>query len=75
MLHIVRNADVRAEFRRKKKMWFEIRGRVTDLHSSDKWRSKSIRSDLFELNEITPDQQKQKTSHIIQEPLTSEVYN
>ncbi|XP_067046870.1 adhesion G-protein coupled receptor G6-like isoform X1 [Acropora muricata] len=75
LLHIVRNADVRAEFRRKKKMWFEIRGRVADLHSSDKWRSKTIRSDLFGLNEITPDQQKQKTSHIIQEPLTSEVYN
>ncbi|KAK2560001.1 Adhesion G-protein coupled receptor D1, partial [Acropora cervicornis] len=75
LLHIVRNADVRAEFRRKKKMWFERRGRVGDLHFSDKWTSKTIRGDLFELNEITPVQQKQKTSHSIQEPLTSEVYN
>ena len=61
MLHIIRNADVRAEFRRKKKMWFERRGRVGDVHSSDKWTSKTIRSDVLELNEITPVQQKQKT--------------
>ncbi|XP_067046687.1 adhesion G protein-coupled receptor L4-like [Acropora muricata] len=54
LLHIIRNADVRVEFRRKKKMWFERRGRVADLHSKDKWTSKTIRSDLFELNEITP---------------------
>ena len=51
LLHILRNADVRAEFKRKKRMWFQMRGRVADLHSSDKCTSKAIRSDAFELNE------------------------
>ena len=51
LLHTLRNADVRAEFKRKKRMWFQMRGRVADLHSSDKWTSKAIRSDAFEFNE------------------------
>ena len=51
LLHILRNADVRAEFKRKKRMWFQMRGRVADHHSSDKRTTKAIRSNAFELNE------------------------
>ena len=36
LLYILRRADVRAEFKRKKRMWFEMRGRVADPHPSDK---------------------------------------
>ncbi|XP_067046688.1 adhesion G-protein coupled receptor D1-like isoform X1 [Acropora muricata] len=35
LLYILRSADVRAEFKRKKRMWFEMRGRVADPHPSD----------------------------------------
>ncbi|XP_044181267.1 adhesion G protein-coupled receptor L4-like [Acropora millepora] len=51
LLHVLRNADVRAEFKRKKKMWFEMRGRVAELHSSVRWTSEAIRSDVFELKD------------------------
>ncbi|XP_067046938.1 adhesion G protein-coupled receptor L3-like [Acropora muricata] len=51
LLHVLRNADVRAEFKRKKRMWFEMRGRVAELHSSVRWTSEAMRSDVFELKD------------------------
>ena len=79
LLHVLRNADVRAEFKRKKKVWFEMRGRVAELHSrlSVKWTSEAIRSDVFELK----DKYSVSSSHLssrnkdqiitFQEPLSS----
>ncbi|KAK2560003.1 Adhesion G-protein coupled receptor D1 [Acropora cervicornis] len=51
LLYILRSADVRAEFKRKKRMWFEMKGRVADLNSSDKWTSKTLRIDVIELKD------------------------
>ncbi|XP_044181264.1 adhesion G protein-coupled receptor L4-like [Acropora millepora] len=51
LLYILRSADVRAEFKRKKRMWFEMRGRVADPNSSDKWTSKTLRNDVVELKD------------------------
>ncbi|XP_015773509.1 PREDICTED: adhesion G-protein coupled receptor G2-like [Acropora digitifera] len=51
LLYILRSADVRAEFKRKKRMWFEMRGRVLDLHDSDKWTSKTLQIDVVELKD------------------------
>ena len=42
---------MRAEFKRKKRMWFEMGGRVAELHSSDKWTSKALRIDVVELKD------------------------
>ncbi|XP_015773512.1 PREDICTED: adhesion G-protein coupled receptor D1-like isoform X1 [Acropora digitifera] len=51
LLYILRSAEVRAAFKRKKRMWFEMRGRVADLHSTDKWTSKALRIDVVELKD------------------------
>ena len=50
LLYILRSAEVRSEFKRKKRMWFRMRGRVADLYSSQKWTSKALRID-FELKD------------------------
>ena len=42
---------MRAEFKRKKRMWFEMRRRVADPNSSDKWTSKTLRNDVVELKD------------------------
>ncbi|XP_067048242.1 adhesion G protein-coupled receptor E3-like [Acropora muricata] len=77
LLYILRSAEVRAEFKRKKRMWFEMRGRVADLHSSDKWTSKALRIDVVELKDkhgVSPSHLSSRNKNQVvpfQEPLPS----
>ena len=49
--YILRSADVRAEFKRKKRKWFQMTGRVVDPHSIAKCTSKALRIDVVELKD------------------------